>query len=280
MPGEGRPCGPVIDVPLSCRAAADPVGTAVGQSVGAAVMSREIVSVAEIRIDAETRTEFGKGGARRTRRAGKIPAVLYGHGLDPRHISLPAREFSQAMKGGANTLLTVGLDGTSELALPKAIQRDPIRGTVEHVDLLLVRRGERVTVEIRVVLTGEPAPDTLVNHDLQTLSVEAEATHIPERVTLDISGYDVTRSIVARDVRLPSGTTLLTDPEALVVGFLGAPTAEQLEAELAEAEAEAGIEHEATDAEIEAEAEAAADESGDGGGEGGSDTDQGDGDSS
>jgi len=211
--------------------------------------------VSEVRIDAEARTEFGKGGARRTRRAGRIPAVLYGHGLDPRHISLPAREFAHAMKGGTNTLLTVGLDGGAELALPKAIQRDPIRGTVEHVDLLLVRRGERVTVEIRVVLTGEPAPDTLVNHDLQTLHVEAEATHIPDGVTIDISGFDVTRSILARDVRLPSGTTLLTDPEALVVGFLGAPTAEQLEAELAEAEAEAGIEHEPTDADIEAAAE-------------------------
>ncbi len=211
--------------------------------------------MSEVRIDAEARTEFGKGGARRTRRAGRIPAVLYGHGLDPRHISLPAREFAHAMKGGTNTLLTVGLDGGAELALPKAIQRDPIRGTVEHVDLLLVRRGERVTVEIRVVLTGEPAPDTLVNHDLQTLHVEAEATHIPDGVTIDISGFDVTRSILARDVRLPSGTTLLTDPEALVVGFLGAPTAEQLEAELAEAEAEAGIEHEPTDADIEAAAE-------------------------
>jgi len=211
--------------------------------------------VSEVRIDAEARTEFGKGGARRTRRAGKIPAVLYGHGLDPRHISLPAREFAHAMKGGTNTLLTVGLDGGSELALPKAIQRDPIRGTVEHVDLLLVRRGERVTVEIRVMLSGEPAPDTLVNHDLQTLHVEAEATHIPDGVTVNIAGFDVTRSILARDVRLPAGTTLLTDPEALVVGFLGAPTAEQMEAELAEAEAEAGIEHEPTDADIEAAAE-------------------------
>ena len=232
--------------------------------------------MSEVRIDAETRTEFGKGGARRTRRAGKIPAVLYGHGQDPRHISLPAREFAHAMKGGANTLLTVGLDGDSELALPKAIQRDPIRGTVEHVDLLLVRRGERVTVEIRVVLTGEPAPDTLVNHDLQTLSVEAEATHIPDRVTLDISGFDVSRSILARDVRLPSGTTLLTDPEALVVGFLGAPTAEQLEAELAEAEAEAGIEHEPSDADVAEAAEAAADREGGGTDASGSGAEQGD----
>jgi len=233
--------------------------------------------VSEVRIDAETRTEFGKGGARRTRRAGKIPAVLYGHGLDPRHLSLPAREFGQAMKGGANTLLTVGLDGGSELALPKAIQRDPIRGTVEHVDLLLVRRGERVTVEIPVTLSGEPAPDTLVNHDLQTLSVESEATNIPDGVTIDISGFDISRSILARDVRLPSGTNLLTDPEALVVGFLGAPTAEQLEAELAEAEAEAGIEHEPSDADVAEAAEAEAAGDGDGGVDsGGSDSGQGD----
>ena len=109
----------------------------------------------EVRIQAEPRTEFGKGGARRTRRAGKIPAVLYGHGTDPRHISLPAREFSHAIKGGANTLLTLQLDGTSELALPKAIQRHPIRGHYEHVDLLLVRRGEKVTVEVPVTLSVE-----------------------------------------------------------------------------------------------------------------------------
>ena len=133
-----------------------------------------------------------------------------------------------------------------------------------------------MTVEIRVVLTGEPAPDTLVNHDLQTLSVEAEATHIPDRVTLDISGFDISRSILARDVRLPSGTTLLTDPEALVVGFLGAPTAEQLEAELAEAEAEAGIEHEPSDADVAEAAEAAADGEGGGTDASGSGAEQGD----
>ena len=112
----------------------------------------------EVRIQAEPRTEFGKGGARRTRRAGKIPAVLYGHGTDPRHIALPAREFGHAIKGGGNTLLTLQIDGGSELALPKAIQRDPIRGDYEHVDLLLVRRGEKVTVEVPVTLTGEADP--------------------------------------------------------------------------------------------------------------------------
>ncbi len=226
--------------------------------------------MSEVRIDAEVRTEFGKGGARRTRRAGKIPAVLYGHGLDPRHISLPAREFGLAIRGGANTLLTIAVEGGSELALPKALQRDPIRGTVEHVDLLLVRRGERVTVEIPVTVVGDPAPDTLVNQDLVSLTVEAEATAIPDGVEVDISGYTTARTVHASDIRLPSGVTLVTDAEALVVGFLAAPTAEQMEAELAEAEAELGIEHEPTDAEVEAaaEEEAAAE---DGAADGGSD---------
>lgn len=220
--------------------------------------------MSEVRIIAEARTEFGKGGARRTRRAGKIPAVLYGHGLDPRHISLPAREFANAIKGGANTLLTIEVDGGSELALPKALQRDAIRGTLEHVDLILVRRGEKVTVEIRVILDGEPAPETLVNHELQTLTVEAEATHIPEGVHVNIEGSTAGRHILASQVTLPSGTTLVTDPEAMVVGFLGAPTAEELEAELAEAEAELGIEHEPTDEEQAAAAEAEATEAGEG----------------
>jgi len=220
--------------------------------------------VSEVKITAEPRTEFGKGGARRTRRAGLIPAVLYGHGEDPRHISLQAREFGHAIKGGANTLLSVVLDGGTELALTKAIQRNPVRGSVEHVDLLLVRRGERVTVEIPVIITGEPAPDTLVNLDLSVLTVEAEASAIPDSVTVDIAGYTVARSVLAADLTLPAGVSLVTDPEALVVGFLAAPTAEQLDAELAEAEAEVGIEHDPTDAE-QAEAEAS-----DGDGEGGS----------
>ncbi|MBA3523983.1 MAG: 50S ribosomal protein L25/general stress protein Ctc [Geodermatophilaceae bacterium] len=217
--------------------------------------------MSEVRITAEVRTEFGKGGARRTRRAGKIPAVLYGHGEDPRHISIQSREFVAAIKGGANTLLTLEFDGITALALPKAIQRDPVRDTYEHIDLLIVRRGERVTVDVPVVLTGEPAPDTLVNQDLATLSIEVEATVIPESVTIDIQGATISRAIHASDVRLPTGAVLLTDPEALVVGFLGAPTAEQLEAELAEAEAEVGIEREPTDVEQAEEAAAAEAES-------------------
>ena len=199
--------------------------------------------MSEVRIPAEPRTEFGKGGARRTRRAGKIPAVLYGHGTAPRHIALPAREFGHAIKAGANTLLTLQLDGgASELALPKAIQRHPIRGDFEHVDLLLVRRGEKVTVEVRVALTGEATRDGLVDQQLMTLSVEAEATNIPDHFEVSIEGLDVGDNVTAGAVPLPSGTTLVGEPEQVVVAVLAAPTAEQVEADLADAEAEAGIE--------------------------------------
>jgi large subunit ribosomal protein L25 len=197
----------------------------------------------EVRIQAEPRTEFGKGGARRTRRAGKIPAVLYGHGTQPRHIALPAREFGQAIKHGGNTLLTLQLDGGSELALPKAIQRDPIRGDYEHVDLLLVRRGEKVTVEVRLILTGEVGDrDSLVDQQLMTLTVEAEATHIPDHFDVSIEGAQVGDNVTAGAVELPEGTTLVGDPEQVVVAVQATQTAEQLDAELAVSEAEAGIE--------------------------------------
>jgi large subunit ribosomal protein L25 len=198
----------------------------------------------EVRIQAEPRTEFGKGGARRTRRAGKIPAVLYGHGTDPRHIALPAREFGHAIKGGANTLLTLQLDGGSELALPKAIQRHPIRGDYEHVDLLLVRRGEKVTIEVPVQLTGEANREGLVDQQLMTLTVEAEATHIPDHFEVSIEGMNIGQNVTSSAVPLPEGTTLVGDPDQVVVAVLAAPTAEQLDAELAGAEAEAGIERE------------------------------------
>ena len=201
--------------------------------------------MSEVRIAAEPRTEFGKGGARRTRRAGKIPAVLYGHGTEPRHLALPAREFGHAMKAGANTLLTLQIDGGSQLALPKAIQRHPIRGHFEHVDLLLVRRGEKVTVEVPVVLTGEATRDGLVDQQLLTLQVEAEATHIPDHFEISIDGLGVGGHVSAGAVPLPSGTTLVGDPEQVVVAVLAAPTAEELEAELAGAEAGVGIEREA-----------------------------------
>ena len=126
--------------------------------------------MADFRLEAETRTEFGKGSARRTRRAGRIPAVLYGHGQDVVHLSLPAREFAAALRnGGANALLTIVLDGKEQLALTKAVQRDPLKRTHEHVDLLLVRRGEKTTVEVPIVIVGEVAPDTIPNHQLSTV---------------------------------------------------------------------------------------------------------------
>jgi large subunit ribosomal protein L25 len=198
--------------------------------------------VAEVRLIAETRTEFGKGGARRTRRAGKIPAVLYGHGLDPRHLSLPAREFAHALKGGANTVLTLQFPDGDQLALPKSVVRHPLRDYVEHVDLLVIRRGEKVTVDIQVVVTGDAASGTLVLTDANSLSIEVEAMSIPESLTVDIEGAEAGTQFLAGDVALPAGATLVTDPEALVVSVQNAPTAEEVEAETEQAEAEAGVE--------------------------------------
>ena len=201
--------------------------------------------MADFRLEAETRTEFGKGSARRTRRAGRVPAVLYGHGQDVVHLSLPAREFAAALRnGGSNALLTIVLEGKEQLALTKAIQRDPLTRKHEHADLILVRRGEKTTVDVPVVIVGEPAPDTIPNHQLNTVSIEADATKLPDSIEVDVTGREAGQNIAAGDLVLPRGATLVTDPEAMVIGFLGAPTAEALEAELAEAEAEAGIERE------------------------------------
>ena len=201
--------------------------------------------MADFRLVAEARTEFGKGSARRTRRAGRIPAVLYGHGQDVVHLSLPAREFAAALRnGGSNALITVVLDGEEQLALTKSVQRDPLTRVHEHVDLLLVRRGERTTVDVPIVIVGEPGVDAIANHQLNTVSIEADATNLPDHIEVDVTGRTAGQNITAGDIVLPRGATLITDPEALAIGFLGAPTAEALEAELAEAEAEAGIERE------------------------------------
>jgi large subunit ribosomal protein L25 len=197
--------------------------------------------VSEVRITAEPRTQFGKGGARRTRRAGKLPAVLYGHGTEPRHISLPSRDFEHALRtDGANVLLSLQLDGGSELALPKSIQRNPVRGVIEHVDLILVRRGEKITVDVPVTLVGEVPSGGLVDHQMTTLSVLAEATLIPSGFEVSIEGLEIGDSVAAGKVSLPDGTDLAGDPEQVVVHILAAPTAEQLEADLAAAEEELG----------------------------------------
>ncbi|MEV4517254.1 50S ribosomal protein L25/general stress protein Ctc [Dactylosporangium sp. NPDC049525] len=201
--------------------------------------------MSEVKISAEPRTEFGKGGARRTRRAGKVPAVLYGHGEAPRHIALPAREFAAAIRhGGKNQIFNIEITGGgTALALPKAIQRDPIKDTYEHVDLLVVRRGEKVTVEIPVHLTGEAARDTLVMVENTTLAILADATKLPEFVEVSIAGLDAGSHVTAGDVQLPAGSELAADPGLVIAVVTGAPTAEALEGEAAEtaepAEAEA-----------------------------------------
>jgi len=195
--------------------------------------------VSEVKISAEPRTEFGKGGARRTRRAGKVPAVLYGHGEQPKHIALPAREFAAAIRhGGINQVFAIEIsDGTQALALPKAIQRDPIKDSLEHIDLLIVRRGEKVTVEVRVQLVGEAARETLVMHEQQTLSITAEALHLPESVEASIEGLEAGSRVTAADIRLPQGSELAADPELIIVVVAAAPTAEQMEGEAGEAPA-------------------------------------------
>jgi large subunit ribosomal protein L25 len=200
----------------------------------------------EVKIQAEPRTEFGKGAARRIRRDHKIPAVLYGHGSDPVHITLPGHDLMLALKT-ANALLSVEFQGNSQLALPKAVQRDPIRGNIEHADLILVRRGEKVTVEVAVHLVGEAAPETLVVTEHATIAIEAEATNIPNSIEVSLDGLGVGSQILAKDLVLPEGSSLQLDEDVLVVNIPAAQTAEELEAELAEAEAEAGIEREEPD---------------------------------
>lgn len=198
--------------------------------------------MAEVRIAADVRTEFGKGGARRVRRSGRTPAVVYGHGTDPRHVSLPTRELMHALRteAGLNVLLSLDLDGSTELALPKSLQRDPVRGSVEHVDLILVRRGEKVTVEVPVTLVGAPPPDAIVDQQAMTLAVEAEATHLPSALEVSIDGLPIGGSVTGAQVPLPAGVTLAGDPEQVVVHLLAEMSAEQFDAELAEAEAEVG----------------------------------------
>ena len=195
------------------------------------------------KIKAESRTEFGKGAARRIRREHKVPAVIYGHGNEPVHVTLPGHETMMALKhGGANALLELDIDGTTQLALTKQVQVDPIKRHLEHVDFVAVKRGEKVIVDVPVNLVGEAAKETLVVTENATVQIEAEATHIPESIDIDIEGAEVGTQIHASDLTLPSGSTLLTDPEALVVNVTAQVSAEALEAELEEAEAEAGIE--------------------------------------
>lgn len=213
--------------------------------------------MAEVRLAAERRTEFGKGAARRTRRAGKIPAVLYGHGTDPQHVALPALEFARVVREqGSNAVLSLEIgNGANQLALTKTITVHPIRNYIEHVDLLVIRRGEKVSVEVPVVVTGEAAPGSLLTQAANALQVEADVLNIPEQFEVDVEGAEIGTQILAGQVSLPDGVALETDPETLIVNVLAAPTAEEMEAEI-DVEG-AGVEEEAPEAEEEAEVAAA-----------------------
>lgn len=187
----------------------------------------------ENKLVAEARTEFGKGAARRIRRDSKVPAVLYGHGSDPIHITLPHHDTQMALKhGGANALLSIELNGKSELALPKQVQKDPIKGFLEHVDLIIVQKGEKVTVEVPVVVTGTALSGTIVTTEHTHITIEAEATHLPESIDVSVEGLDAGALIHAKDLALPTGSVLLLDGDAVVVHVVAQKTAAQAEAEL------------------------------------------------
>ncbi|MFF8397627.1 50S ribosomal protein L25/general stress protein Ctc [Streptomyces sp. NPDC016172] len=193
--------------------------------------------MSEVKISAATRTEFGKGAARRIRRENKVPGVLYGHGSDPLHLTLPGHDLQMALRT-ANVLIALDIDGKSnELAIPKAVQRDPLKGFLEHVDLQLVKRGEQVNVDIYVHTEGELAPGgNLLEHVLNALPVVAEATHIPESVTVSVEGLTAGDSILAKDITLPKGTTLAVEEDTVVLQVLAAQAEEASEGEEAEGE--------------------------------------------
>jgi large subunit ribosomal protein L25 len=194
------------------------------------------------KLTVEVRTEFGKGFARRLRAAGKIPAVIYGHGTEPQHVALPGHETALIIRK-ANQVLDLQIAGKSQLALVKDVQKDPVHQIIEHLDLIVVRAGEKVIVDIPIHLEGESAPETSVNQDSNTISLEVEATHIPESVTVSIEGLTEGSHILAKDVKLPAGATLVTDPDVLIVGITGetqVDLGETEETEAAEGEAAEG----------------------------------------
>ncbi|MEV7674402.1 50S ribosomal protein L25/general stress protein Ctc [Streptomyces sp. NPDC000963] len=196
--------------------------------------------MSEVKIAASVRSEFGKGAARKIRRDNKVPVVLYGHGTDPVHLTLPGHELLLALRT-PNVLLSLDIDGKGqELAIPKAVQRDPLKGFLEHVDLILVKRGEKVTVEVPVQAEGElAAGGNLLEHVLNTLSVEAEATHLPESFSVSVEGLEAGASVLAKDIELPKGTTLVTDADAVVLQVLAAQAEEPAAEGTEDAEGEA-----------------------------------------
>lgn len=184
------------------------------------------------KLSVDVRTRTGKGASRQARREGKIPAVLYGHGADPQHLELNARDYAAVLRhSGTNAVLSLDLNGTEQLALTKALSVHPVRRNIEHVDLIVIRRGEKVTVEVAVTIEGEAASGTLVTQDASTIEIEAEALSIPDGLTVSVEGIEEGTQILASQVELPSGVTLVSDPDMLVVNIVAAPTAEDLESE-------------------------------------------------
>ncbi len=192
----------------------------------------------EVKIAAETRDEFGKGAARRIRREDRVPAVLYGHGTETRHLTLPGHDLMRALRTPNVLLRLEGLKNGSEIALPKAVQRDPIKNIIEHVDLILVRSGEKVTIEVPIRVTGEIFPGGVLNQQLIQISLEAEATHIPQGVDVDVEGMEMGQAVYAKDLKLPTGSSLQVEPDTLVLHVIAQQTAEEAGEETAEAASE------------------------------------------
>jgi large subunit ribosomal protein L25 len=194
--------------------------------------------VPEVHIAAQTRDEFGKGAARRIRREGLVPAVLYGHGTDTRHLNLPGHQLMLALKTPNVLLYLDGLGNGSEIALPKSVQRDPVKGFLEHIDLILVRRGEKVTVDVQIRVTGEIAPDGMLEQQLVQVPVEAEATSIPQAIDVDVEGMEIGDAVHASDLKLPPGVSLEVDPETLILHVVNQVIAVEPEEEEGEAAGE------------------------------------------
>ena len=211
-------------------------------------------------LTAQVRTATGKGASRRARREGKVPAVLYGHGSDPQHLELDSRDFAAVLRNtGTNAVLTLDIEGTEQLALTRALEIHPIRRSIQHADLLVVRRGEKVTVDVNVLFEGDAAPGTLVNQETNTIEIEADVQSIPEQFLVSVEGAQAGTQITAADVELPEGVTLISDPELLVINVIVAPTEEDLEADGAGEETEAAADEETSDEDSSEDAESGSD---------------------
>ena len=179
---------------------------------------------------AVVRTEFGKGAARRARRDGQVPTVLYGHGEDPRHLNVPARDFAAILRAhGTNAILTLDIEGTEQVALTKSVVVHPIRNYIEHADLLVIKKGEKVTIDVDVIVVGDAAAGTMVAQDASTISIEADALHIPEQIEVSVEGLEIGTQILASQLELPKGSTLQADADTLIVNVVAAPTEADLE---------------------------------------------------